>query len=176
MDNSDKGDIDMLITILLSLMMMAGLFLMLWSGVGFIQDKKFFSSAPKEAIEVTPDYVPERFKGQHAVGYVMAALSLVLMGGAVILGAWDGIKNEYGFWLFFVRFLVMLLLLKAFDVIFFDWVLLCNQGFGFFTRYYPQVGSVYNRSLFGYNKKTHITHVICFFPACALLAWICTLL
>ena len=52
----------MLITILLSLMMMAGLFLMLWSGVGFIQDKKFFSSAPKEAIEVTPDYVPERFK------------------------------------------------------------------------------------------------------------------
>ena len=99
----------MLITILLSLMMMAGLFLMLWSGVGFIQDKKFFSSAPKEAIEVTPDYVPERFKGQHAVGYVMAALSLVLMGGAVILGAWDGIKNEYGFWQFFVLYAAQLL-------------------------------------------------------------------
>ncbi|MBR3031470.1 MAG: hypothetical protein IKH92_00440, partial [Clostridiales bacterium] len=101
----------MLITILLSLMMMAGLFLMLWSGVGFIQDKKFFSSAPKEAIEVTPDYVPERFKGQHVVGYVMAALSLVLMGGAVVLGAWDGIHNDYSFWQFFVRFMVMLLML-----------------------------------------------------------------
>lgn len=28
----------MAVTLLLSLMMMAGLFLMLWSGVGFIQD------------------------------------------------------------------------------------------------------------------------------------------
>ena len=135
--------------------------------------QEIFLFRSKEAIEVTPDYVPERFKGQHAVGYVMAALSLVLMGGAVILGAWDGIKNEYGFWQFFVRFLVMLLLLKAFDVIFFDWVLLCNQGFGFFTHYYPQVGAIYNRKLFGYNKKTHITQVILIFPLCVLLAWIC---
>ncbi len=53
----------MLITILLSIMMMAGLFLLLWGGVGFIQDKRFMSSAPKEALEVTPDRMPERFKG-----------------------------------------------------------------------------------------------------------------
>ena len=166
----------MLITILLSIMMMAGLFLMLWSGVGFIQDKRFMSSAPKEALAVTPDHLPERFKGQHALGYVMAALSMVLMGGAVVLGAWDGIRNDFSFWEFFIRFMIMLLALKAYDVIFFDWVLLCNQGFGFFTHYYPQVGAIYNRSFFGYNKWTHIIHVICFFPACALLAWICTLI
>ena len=68
----------MLITTLLSVMMMAGLFMLLWGGVGFIQDKKFFSSAPKEAIEVTPDYMPERFKGQHVVGYIMVTIAFAL--------------------------------------------------------------------------------------------------
>ena len=37
----------MLVTVILSLVLMAGLFLMLWSAVAFIQDKRFFSSAPK---------------------------------------------------------------------------------------------------------------------------------
>ena len=69
----------------------------------------------------------------------------------------------------------MLLLLKAFDVVFFDWVLLCNAGFGFFPRFYPETRPVLGRYLFGYNKRTHITHVICFFPSVALLSWICTL-
>lgn len=163
----------MLVTILLSLMMMAGLFLMLWSGVGFVQKKKFMTSAPKEALAVIPDQLPERFKGQHALGYVLAAISILILGGAVVLGAWDGIRNDYSFHRFFVRFLIMLLALKAFDILFFDWVLLCNQGFGFFTHYYPQVGAIYNRKLFGYNKKTHITQVILIFPLCVLLAWIC---
>ena len=166
----------MLITILLSIMMMAGLFLLLWGGVGFIQDKKFMSSAPKEALEVTPDRLPERFKGQYAVGYVIVTIAFALMGGAMVIGAWHGIKNDFSFWQFYIRFMVMLLALKAYDVIFFDWVLLCNQGFGFFTHYYPHVKEIYSPKLFGYNKKTHITHVICFFPACALLAWVCTLL
>ncbi|MBR3665677.1 MAG: hypothetical protein IKN66_00755 [Ruminococcus sp.] len=36
--------------------------------------------------------------------------------------------------------------------------------------------AVLGHYLFGYNKKTHIIHLICFLPAAALLAWICTLL
>ena len=111
----------MIITILLSLMMMAGLFLLLWGGVGFIQDKKFMSSAPKEALVVVPDKMPERFKGQYAVGYIMVVIAFALMGGAMVLGAWNGISNGFTFWQFFIRFMIMLLALKAFDVIFFDW-------------------------------------------------------
>ena len=37
----------MTLTILLAIMMMVGLFLMLLSGVGFIQDKRFFTSGPR---------------------------------------------------------------------------------------------------------------------------------
>ncbi len=55
---------------------MLGFFLMLYSAVGFIQNKKLFSSAPKAIVEaVRPK--EERFKGQHVVGWAMMILSFV---------------------------------------------------------------------------------------------------
>lgn len=54
----------MLTTILLTLMMMAGLFLLLYAGVGLIQNPRFFSSAPKEVCAAVQPK-PERFKGAH---------------------------------------------------------------------------------------------------------------
>ena len=47
---------------------MAAYFLILYAGVGFIQDKRFFSSAPKENLEAIPDK-KERFPGAHVIGY-----------------------------------------------------------------------------------------------------------
>ena len=85
----------MLLTILLSVMMMAGLFLMLLGGVGFIQDRRFFSSAPREVIDVVPALKPVRFPGQRAVGWAMIALSLALIASALVIGAWDGIRNTF---------------------------------------------------------------------------------
>ena len=105
----------------------------------------------------------------------MIVLALVSMCGGVLLGAWDGIRREFGFWQFALRFMTMLLLLKAFDVIFFDWVLLCNGGFYFFSRFYPETEAMLGRHLFGFNKTAHITHVILFVPSVLLLSWICTL-
>ena len=69
-----------LLTIPLSIMMMTGLFLMLLGGVGFIQDKRFFSSAPKEVCDVVPETKAERFHGQHYVGWMIIVLSFILMG------------------------------------------------------------------------------------------------
>ena len=61
----------MILTLLLSLMTMAGLFLMLWSGVAFIQDKRFFSSAHPDMLAIiTPKN--ERFFGQHILGYILS--------------------------------------------------------------------------------------------------------
>ena len=57
----------MTITIIATIMIMAGYFLLLYSVVGFIQDKKFFSSAPKEDLAVIPEK-KERFRGAHIIG------------------------------------------------------------------------------------------------------------
>lgn len=157
-------------------MMMAGLFLMLLGGVGFIQDKRFFSSAPQQVKDVVPESKPKRFPGQHAIGWMMIILAFLFMGGAMVLGAWDGIWNGFGFWQFALRFFLMLLLLKAFDVLFFDWFLLCNAGLNFFPRFYPETKAVLTRHLFGYNRKTHLIHILLFPVASAALAWICLII
>lgn len=163
----------MIDTILLAVVMMAGLFLMLWSAVGFIQDKRLFTSAPQAAQEVIQPKAA-RFKGQHAVGWLLMLLSLVLMGGAVLAGAYDGIQKGFGFWQFFLRFATMLLLLKAFDVLFFDWVLLCRSNF--FSHYYPEVKTIYGPAIFGYNKRSHLIQTALILLGSVLAAWICTLL
>ena len=155
-------------------MMMAGLFMLLWGGVGFIQDKKFFSSAPKEAIEVTPDYMPERFSGQHVVGYIMVTIAFALMGGAVVIGAWNGIKNDFTFWQFFLRFVSIFTIYKAYDMIFFDWFLLCK--FRFFQHYFPETEPALSDRKYGFNIKSQLLKLLVIFPAAsALAAWICTL-
>ena len=163
----------MLTTLLLSLVMMAGLFLMLWAETGFIQDKRLASSAPKEELAVIPDTKPERFKGQHVLGWCIAVLSIMLMLGALVFGAWDGIRKGFTYGQFAVRFLVMLLLLKAFDIGFFDWFLLCNQGFHFFPHYYPEVSDVLGPYLFGYNWKSHLAQIIGMIVGSFVLAWVC---
>ncbi len=163
----------MTMTLILSIMMMAGLFLMLLSGVGFIQDKKFFSSAPKEVLAVVPESKPERFHGQHALGWIMILISLALMIGAILLGAWDGISKGFSFWQFFGRFLTILLLLKAFDILFFDWFLLCNAGLNFFPHFYPETKDVLGRYMFRYNYKTHLAHILLSPMVSAAFSWMC---
>lgn len=163
----------MLTTIILSAVMMAGLFLMLWGAVGFVQNKNFFTSAPKEALDVIQPK-EERFEGQHAVGWAMLILSLALMGGALIYGAYDGIKNGFGFWQFFSRFTAMLLLLKAFDILFFDYYLLCRSGF--FSHFYPEVKPILGPHLFGFNRKSHMFQIVLIIAGSLLAACICTLI
>ena len=45
----------MKITLLASFLVMAAYFLLLYAGVGLIQEKKFFSSAPREVFAAVPD-------------------------------------------------------------------------------------------------------------------------
>ena len=97
----------MAVTIVAILMIMLGYFLILYGGVAFIQDKRFFSSAPKENLEAIPDK-KQRFRGASIVGWIIEVIALALFAGAVILAAWDGVKNNFGFGLFFARFIAML--------------------------------------------------------------------
>ena len=165
----------MSVTIALSLIMMLGLFLMLLGGVGFVQDKRFFSSAPREVLNVVPETKAMRFAGQHILGWTIISLAVVLMIAAVVIEGYYGVINESSFLQQFLRFMLMFLGVKAFDIGFFDWFLLCNAGLNFFPHFYPETKPVLNRKLFGYNWKTHLLHVICIIPVSALLAEMCLL-
>ncbi len=113
----------------------AGYFLLLYAGVGLIRDKRFFGSAPKENPDAIPDRKPERFPGAHILGWTLGVLALALMVGGFVLGGWDGIRSGFGYWAFFARFVAMLYLVGLYDIVFFDWILLCNSNFfAHFTR------------------------------------------
>lgn len=163
----------MAITALATLMIMAGYFLVLYAGVAFIQDKRFFSSAPRESLAVIPDR-KERFRGAHAIGWIIAVIAVLLFLGAFALGIWDGVKKDFGFLGFFVRFLVMLYVMEIYDIFFFDWFLLCRSNF--FSHYYPEVKGKVGPQQFGYNKTTHIAHFVIYIPVCAIIAWLCAVI
>ena len=163
----------MKITILAELMIMAAYFLLLYAGVALIQDKRFFSSAPKENLAAIPERKPERFPGAHALGWALGVLAIALFAGAAVLAAWDGVRRGFRFWGFFARFLVLLYVMELYDIFFFDWVLLCHSNF--FPRYYPELKGVVGPHQFGFNKKSHLLHFVLYLPACAVLAGICTL-
>ena len=162
----------MLVTVVLSLVMMASLFLMLYAAVALVQDKRLFTSAPKD-IQAAVQPKEERFPGAHFLGWFLLVFAVLLFVGTIICGGWDGVRNGFSFGQFFFRFLFMLVSLKLFDVLVFDWFLLCHSRF--FPHYYPEVSSLVGPHLFGFNWRSHLMHLLAFLHVSAGIAWICTL-
>ncbi len=82
-----------LITIILTLIMCLGYFILLWGAVGFVQNKKFFSSAPKEIKDAVTEK-NERFKHQHILGYIMLVLAFILLLSPIGYQIYYSIKND----------------------------------------------------------------------------------
>ena len=163
----------MFLTIFLAVVLCGGVTILLISAVSFVQDKKFFSSAPKEAQDVLKPRSAELFYGARAMGWVLMILSLLMIVGVGAAAVWDGLKNGFSFMAFFLRFVLIFTIYKVYDMIFFDWFLLCKSHF--FQYYYPEVESVYNGRKYGYNIGSQLLKLLIIFPAVsALAAWICT--
>ena len=164
----------MLLTIFLTIVFCASITLMLFSAVAFIQDKKFFSSAPKEAKEVLLPRDKELFYGAKAIGWVLMVISILMILGVGVISIWDGFRSSFTFWQFFFRFVFIFTVYKIYDMVFFDYFLLMK--FHFFQYYYPETEKVYANRKYGYNIKSQLLKLLIIFPgASALAAWICTL-
>ena len=82
-------------------------------------------------------------------------------------------KRKFSFAQFLIRFLVVLLGLKAFDIIALDYVLVTKTQF--FQHYIPETKGCAGYHNFGYNRKEQLKRIVTL-PLCAvLIAWICTL-
>ncbi len=164
----------MLLTAFLSIVFCAAITLMLLSAVAFIQDKRFFSSAPKEAREVLLQRDNELFYGARTIGWMIMAFSILMILGVGVISIWDGFRNGFAFRRFFTRFVIIFTVYKLYDMICFDYFLLMK--FQFFQHYFPEVGSVYPLKKYGFNIKSQLLKLLVIFPAVsALAAWICTL-
>ena len=159
----------MRLTLLLSLVLILALCLLLYAAVCLIQNRKLFTTAPKDIQAAAKDH-PERFPGAHALGWLLAVISILMMIWAFVYGGYDGIHQNYSFREFFLRFIVMLYLWKAFDIICLDWLLLTKSHF--FQHYYPETERCQGYHQFGFNRKEQLTRIILFPFAAALMAGI----
>ena len=164
----------MLLTLFLSLIFCVAISLMMLSAVAFVQDKRLFSSAPKEAQEALLPRQGELFKGAKTIGWTLIIMSILMILGVGVISIWDGFRSGFTFWQFFLRFELIFTIYKAYDMICFDYFLLMR--FKFFQHYYPELEPVYSGRKYGYNIVSQLVKLLIVFPAAsALAAWICTL-
>ena len=156
----------MLLTLLLTLVFILAVCLLLYAAVALIQDRRFFTTAPKDIQAAAVEH-PERFPGAHALGWALAIVSVLLMVGAFVNGGWNGVKSGFTFWQHWLRFAFMLYLWKAFDIICLDWLLLTRSHF--FQRFYPETDGCAGYHQFGFNRKEQLIRLAVFPFAAALM-------
>ncbi|MBQ8954860.1 MAG: hypothetical protein IJ048_12175 [Clostridia bacterium] len=165
----------MLLTVFLAIVFCAAITLMLLSAVAFVQKKKFFSSAPKEAQAVIQPREKELFYGARVMGWTLMGFSILMILGVGVVSIWDGFRSGFTFSQFFLRFVSIFTIYKIYDMICFDYFLLLK--FKFFQHYYPEVERVCEGRKYGFNIKSQLLKLLVIFPAAsALAAWICSLL
>jgi len=164
----------MLITVFLAIVFCVAITIMMFAAVAFIQDKKMFSSAPKEFQKAIVPRDKELFYGAKAIGWTLLVFSFLMMLGVCVIAIWDGLRSDYSFWQFFIRFVVIFTVYKLYDMIYFDYFLLMK--FHFFQFYFPEIESATQGRKYGYNIKSQLIKLLIVFPAVsALAAWLCTL-
>lgn len=163
----------MLLTIFLTIVFCSTMAMMLFAAVAFIQDNKFFSTAPKEAREVLIQRVDEPFYGAHAIGWTLFIMSILMSLGVFVIAVWDGVRSGFTFSQFFVRFLTILTVYKICDMVLIDYFLLLK--YHLFQYYYPEARDVMQGRKYGFNIKSQLLKLFVIFPAVsALVAWMCT--
>ena len=107
-------------------------------------------------------------------GYLIYVLLCALgFVGVIVYGGWDGVRKGFTFGQFLVRFLVILLGMKAFDIIVLDYILITKTQF--FQHYIPETKGCAGYHSFGYNRKEQFWRIVTLPFAALLAAWICTL-
>ncbi len=82
-------------------------------------------------------------------------------------------RKGFTFGQFLVRFLVILLGMKAFDIIVLDYILITKTQF--FQHYIPETKDCAGYPSFGYNRKEQFWRIVTLPFAGLLTAWLCTL-
>ena len=163
----------MLLTVFGTIVFCAAITLMLLSAVAFIQDKRFFSSAPKEVQEVILPREKELFYGARAIGWTLMVFSILIILGVGVISVWDGFRCGFDFRQFFLRFVFIFTVYKIYDMICFDYFLLLK--FKFFQYFYPEGEGVMDNRKYGFNIKSQLLKLFVIFPAVsALAAWTCS--
>ena len=111
---------------------------------------------------------------RHILGWIILIVFIIAYVGLFAIGGIDGLKNGFTFWQFFLRFLIIGAVIKAFDIICLDYFLLTKTHF--FQHYFPETEGCAGWQDFGYNRKQQARQCVMIVLCSLLTAWIFSLL
>lgn len=161
------------LTILLALAGCALLFLGIWGVTVTLPTKLLAKNFPEDVqARLQPRLDNLAMSPRRALGWVILALFILGYLGLFVLGGIDGLRRGYGYGQFFLRFLIIGGVIKAFDIIALDWFLLTKTRF--FQRYFPETEGCAGWQDFGYNRRQQARQCVMILIGSALTAWIFT--
>ena len=163
------------VTLLLTLAMMALLFLMIWSATLTLPYKGLVKNFPQDVQErLRPRLDNLPMSGKRVFGLIILVVIMLLMIAVCVYGGIDGQRRGYGFCQFFLRFFIIGAGVKAFDIIALDFFLLTKTHF--FQHYLPETEGCAGWQDFGFNRKQQLKQIAMIPVFCLLMAWIFTYL
>ncbi len=123
-----------------------------------------------EDVRLAASNHPEPPKEKQMIAHLLLAIFLIAMFGGMIYLGIDGLKSGYGFWQMTLRFIVMLYVMKAFDILVQDqWLVMT---IGYFKKLYPETAECEGWKDRGFNNKNQIIRIIAYPFLCMLTAGI----
>ncbi|MBQ9298885.1 MAG: hypothetical protein IJ214_00065 [Clostridia bacterium] len=162
-------------TAVLSLAGCALLFLGIWGVTVTLPTKLLAKNFPKdvqEKLKPRLDQLP--MSPRRVLGWIILILFICAYIGLFVIAGIDGMKHQFTFSQFFLRFLIIGAVIKAFDIVGLDFFLLTKTRF--FQRYFPETEGCAGWQDFGYNRKQQLRQSVMIVICSALAAWIFTLL
>lgn len=123
-----------------------------------------------EDVRLAASNHPEPPKGKQMIAHLLLAFFLIAMFGGMIYLGIDGLKSGFGFWQMTLRFIVMLYVMKAFDILVQDqWLVMT---IGYFKKLYPETAECEGWKDRGFNNKNQIIRIVAYPFLCMLTAGI----
>ncbi len=168
----------MALTIILSLSGCAFLFLCIWGVTVTMPTKLLAKNFPEDVQEKLKPRLEElEHQGmslRRLLGWVILILFCIAYIALFVIGGIDGLRKGFSFWQFFLRFLIIGGVIKAFDIGALDYYWLTKTHF--FQRCFPETEACAGWQDFGYNRKQQIRQIVMIVVGSALTAWIFSLI
>jgi hypothetical protein len=163
----------MAVTLLLTLCNIALLCLMILAATIFMPYRGLAKNFPKdvqEALKPRLDEIDKQPKAPRIFGSILIIIMCLLFVAVFIFGGIDGMKNDFTFSQFLLRFMIIAFGTKAFDIIALDYFLLTQTNF--FPHFFPETKDCAGWQQFGYNRKQQIGQSIFMLIGCLVMALI----
>ena len=158
-------------TVILSLAGCVLLFLGIWGVTVTLPTALLAKNFPKDVQEkLRPRLEGLSMSPKRALGWIILVLFVAGYLGLFVIGGIDGLRRDFTFWQFFLRFFIIGAVIKAFDILALDWFLLTKTHF--FQHYFPETEGCAGWQDFGYNRRQQARQCVMIVLGSAVTAWI----